>query len=46
MGVNFGPQISQSPRQAEIGHFTTVTMLTFTKAMVQIKLDSDKRFPS
>ena len=45
--VNFGlqnPQISQNPRQAEKCHFAIKNISTMTKTMVQISLNSDKRF--
>ena len=40
------PQISQNPRQAERCHFTKYTIVTTTKTMVQITLNSDRRFSS
>ena len=36
--VSKSPQISQNPRQAEKGHFTTNTISTMTKTMVHVDL--------
>ena len=47
--VNFGlqiPQISENSRQVGKCHFTTKTISTMTKTMVQIRLNSDERLPS